>query len=65
MPLTIAAMPAYNEAHAISNVILGCKKYIDKVVVIDDGSSDNTLDNATILPGVEIGDGAMVAGGLL
>ena len=46
MPLTIAAMPAYNEAHAISNVILGCKKYVDKVIVIDDGSSDNTSEIA-------------------
>jgi glycosyltransferase involved in cell wall biosynthesis len=37
-------MPAYNEAHAIANVILGCRKYVDKVVVIDDGSADNTAE---------------------
>lgn len=42
MTLTIAAMPAYNEASAIADIILGCKNYVDKVVVIDDGSSDNT-----------------------
>jgi glycosyltransferase involved in cell wall biosynthesis len=44
MRLTIEAMPAYNEAHAISNIVLGYKKYFDKVVVIDDGSSDSTLE---------------------
>jgi dolichol-phosphate mannosyltransferase len=42
MTLTIAAMPAHNEAGSITDIILGCKNYVDKVVVIDDGSSDNT-----------------------
>ena len=40
MTFTIAAMPAYNEGHAIAEVILGCKKYVDKVIVVDDDSSD-------------------------
>ena len=39
---TIAAMPAYNEAHSIADVIHGCLKHVDKVVVVDDGSSDGT-----------------------
>ena len=43
MAITIAAMPAYNEAHVIAEVIQGCKKYVDKVVVVDDGSTDNTV----------------------
>lgn len=46
MAFTIAAMPAYNESHVIAEVILGCKKHVDKVVVIDDGSSDNTAEIA-------------------
>jgi len=46
MTLTIAAMPAYNEAHNIADVIQGCKKYVDKVVVVDDGSTDNTAEVA-------------------
>ncbi|WP_048050842.1 glycosyltransferase family 2 protein [Methanosarcina soligelidi] len=46
MTLTIAAMPAYNEAHVIAEVILGCKKYVDNVIVVDDGSSDNTAEVA-------------------
>lgn len=49
MTITIAAMPAYNEAHAIAEVIKGCKKYVDKVVVVDDGSTDNTVDIAESL----------------
>ncbi|MDD4498018.1 MAG: glycosyltransferase family 2 protein [Methanosarcinaceae archaeon] len=49
MTLIIAAMPAYNEASAISYVIKGCQKYVDKVVVVDDGSSDNTAEVAESL----------------
>jgi dolichol-phosphate mannosyltransferase len=49
MTFRIAAMPAYNEAHAIAEVIKGCKKYVDKVVVVDDGSTDNTVDIAESL----------------
>lgn len=51
MTRTIAAMPAYNEGHAIAEVILGCKKYVDKVIVVDDGSSDNTAEIAESLGG--------------
>jgi dolichol-phosphate mannosyltransferase len=44
-------MPAYNESHVIAEVIKGCKKYVDKVVVVDDGSSDNTAEIAESLGG--------------
>ena len=49
MTLTIAAMPAYNESRSIANIILGCKNYVDKVVVVDDGSLDNTAELAESL----------------
>ena len=49
MSITIAAMPAYNEAHVIAEVIKGCKNYVDRVVVVDDGSTDNTVDIAESL----------------
>lgn len=39
---TIAIIPAYNEEKNISIVIEKCKKYVDKIMVIDDGSTDNT-----------------------
>jgi len=38
----IAAVPAYNEAQYISDVITKTKKYVDQVIVIDDGSTDDT-----------------------
>ena len=47
--ITIAAMPAYNEERSIAKMILGCRKYANKVVVVDDGSSDATYDIAEAL----------------
>ena len=35
-------IPAYNESKAIGGVIKAAKRYIDDVLVIDDGSRDNT-----------------------
>ncbi|ADI75099.1 glycosyl transferase family 2 (plasmid) [Methanohalobium evestigatum Z-7303] len=49
MTFTIAAMPAYNEANTIGEVIHGCQKYVDKVVVVDDGSVDDTIKIAESL----------------
>lgn len=46
MSLTIAAMPAYNEEGSIARMVLGCKKYVDHVIVVDDGSSDATAELA-------------------
>jgi glycosyltransferase involved in cell wall biosynthesis len=39
-------MPAYNEEHSIVRMVLGCKKYVDRVIVVDDGSSDATAELA-------------------
>jgi glycosyltransferase involved in cell wall biosynthesis len=38
----IAAIPAYNEAKHIANTVYDTKRYADKVIVVDDGSIDNT-----------------------
>lgn len=46
MSLTIAAMPAYNEERSIARMVQGCQKYVDRVIVVDDGSSDATADRA-------------------
>jgi len=40
---TIAVIPAYNEESSIAKVILGTKRYVDEVIVCDDGSTDMTL----------------------
>ncbi len=42
MGLTIAAMPAYNEERSIGRVVSGVKGHVDRMVVVDDGSSDRT-----------------------
>jgi len=41
-----AVIPAFNEAHAIGSTILLTRQHVDRVIVIDDGSSDNTADIA-------------------
>lgn len=42
----IAAVPAYNEEVAIGSVVLGARNYVDQVVVVDDGSTDRTVEIA-------------------
>jgi dolichol-phosphate mannosyltransferase len=47
------AIPAYNEEIAIGSVVAKCKKFANDVVVIDDGSKDNTIEVASIV-GAEV-----------
>lgn len=42
MKTVAVIIPAHNEAKTIGYVINGCKKYVKDIVVIDDGSTDNT-----------------------
>jgi glycosyltransferase involved in cell wall biosynthesis len=42
----IVAVPAFNEEVSIGSIVLSSLKNADKVVVIDDGSSDNTSEIA-------------------
>ena len=51
--MKFACIPAYNEESTISDLVKTAKKYVDKVVVCDDGSTDKTLENAK-LAGAEI-----------
>lgn len=44
--LKIACIPAYNEQNLIADVVRRAKTFVDKVIVCDDGSSDNTSKNA-------------------
>ena len=39
-------VPAYNERRNVGNVVKGCLKYAPDVVVVDDGSSDETSEIA-------------------
>jgi glycosyltransferase involved in cell wall biosynthesis len=45
-PLIIACIPAYNEEKTIARVIIKTQKYVDKVIVCDDGSKDMTSEIA-------------------
>lgn len=44
--LIIAAIPAYNESRFIGSVVLHTRHYVDLVLVIDDGSTDHTIELA-------------------
>ena len=46
--LSIACIPAFNVEHQIADVIKKSQKYVDKVLVCDDGSTDNTSVNAKL-----------------
>jgi glycosyltransferase involved in cell wall biosynthesis len=39
-------LPAYNEEVAIGSIVLLSKQYVDRVIVVDDGSSDRTAEVA-------------------
>jgi glycosyltransferase involved in cell wall biosynthesis len=40
--LKVACIPAYNEEGSIAGIVSRTMKYVDKVIVCDDGSNDNT-----------------------
>jgi len=52
--LIVAGIPAYNEEKTIAKVIVTAQKYVDIVVVCDDGSQDMTADIAQKLGAVVI-----------
>lgn len=52
--MIIAGIPAYNEEKTIAKVILLTQKYVDRVVVCDDGSQDLTADIARKLGAIVV-----------
>jgi glycosyltransferase involved in cell wall biosynthesis len=44
----IAGMPAYNEGKYIGTMVLNTRQYVDEIIVIDDGSHDNTARIASL-----------------
>jgi glycosyltransferase involved in cell wall biosynthesis len=68
--VTVAVVPALNEAHSIVDVVERAALHVDVVVVIDDGSTDDTRALATKAGATVIhhprrlGVGAAVASGL-
>lgn len=43
---TIALIPAFNESRFIGSIVLAARAYVDLVIVIDDGSTDQTAEIA-------------------
>ncbi len=46
--IVLAAIPAFNEGPTIGSVVLRAKQYAEEVVVIDDGSRDDTAEIAAL-----------------
>ncbi|VVB84839.1 UDP-N-acetylglucosamine--dolichyl-phosphate N-acetylglucosaminyltransferase [uncultured archaeon] len=49
----LAILPAYNEEVSIGSIVLHARQHADRVIVIDDGSSDRTAEMAK-LAGAEV-----------
>ncbi len=50
----LAGIAAYNEASCVGSIVLQARQYVDEVIVVDDGSTDNTarvaeLASATVI----------------
>jgi glycosyltransferase involved in cell wall biosynthesis len=44
----LAGIAAYNEARYVGSIVLQAKQHVDEVIVVDDGSTDNTADVAAL-----------------
>ncbi len=70
-PLVMAIIPAYNESESIGKVVSETSKYVSSIIVVDDGSRDNTAEvaasmNARVLRNkYNTGKGAALKRGLI
>jgi len=54
---TLAAIPCHNEGLAIGSVVLKARKYVDEALVVDDGSTDDTVEVAAEAGAVVVSHG--------
>ena len=50
----LAGIAAYNEARYVGSIVLQARQYVDEVIVVDDGSTDNTARVAELAGAVVI-----------
>lgn len=56
-PRVSVVIPAYNEAESIGDVIAECERFCDEMIVVDDGSTDDTVKKARDRGAVAISHG--------
>jgi glycosyltransferase involved in cell wall biosynthesis len=52
--MIVACIPAYNEEKTIAKVVIGAQKYVNQVIVGDDGSDDMTAEIAESLGAIVV-----------
>ena len=66
----VACIPAYNEENSVERVVIGTRRHIDEILVVDDGSKDHTgpiarrLGALVIRHSKNLGKGVAVRDGL-
>ena len=50
--LVTAVIPAFNEGQRIGSTVKAVTRYVDEVLVIDDGSRDDTASQAAAVGGI-------------
>ena len=45
-PRVVAVIPCYNTESHIAEVVTKCSPHVDQVIVVDDGSTDDTANEA-------------------
>jgi len=60
---TLVAIPCFNEEVAIGSIVLMARQYVDEVLVLDDGCTDNTVKVARDAGATVISHGAQMGKG--